>query len=446
MKLFFDSNSTKSYEYRISMLNKLETLININEKDILAAMTKDLGKSYAEGYITEIAPLKKEIAYYKKNLKKFMKPLKVSSPITIFPARSYIVLEPKGVILSISPWNYPALLMLAPLIAAIATGNCTILKPSEISVHTSALLANIINNEFNEAYICVILGDVTVTSKLLEHRFDHIFFTGSTNVGRIVMQQAANHLTPVTLELGGKSPAIVDETAKIDIAAKRIVWGKLLNSGQTCIAPDYIYAHSSIKSLLIEKMKFYINKFYTSDPLTSPEYASMINKKHFDRVVNLIDINKIVYGGKTDQTTNKIEPTIIDNVTLDDNIMKEEIFGPLFPIIEYVDLTKVIGEIKSGEKPLSLYIFTNDKTTKDRIISEISFGGGVVNDTLQHLLNDNLPFGGVGSSGVGRYHGIYGFQELSHAKSIVEKCTKLDLFLRYPPFKNKLKLLKLFLK
>ena len=443
---FFNSNSSKSYSYRIAMLDKLLSIIKQNENEIIDALNHDLGKSETEAYITEIAPIKSEIKYYKNNLKKFMQPERVSTNKTIFPAKSYILREPKGVVLIISPWNYPFYLSISPLVLAIATGNCAIIKPSEITQLSSLLIEKMINESFDNNYIKVINGGIETTDELLENRFDHIFFTGSTAVGKIIMQKAANHLTPVTLELGGKSPVIVDHTADIKLAAKRIIWGKLLNAGQTCIAPDYVYAHLSIKDELIKAMISTIHTFYLENPMQHIDYQRVVNEKHFNRIISLIKKENVVYGGNYDINTLKIEPTIIDNVTLSDKVMQDEIFAPILPILPYNDLTEVINNIKNGEKPLSLYIFTDDETTKKRITHEISFGGGTINDTLQHLLNDNLPFGGIGSSGIGKYHGRFGFDELSNLKSIVDKSKKLDIFLRYPPYKGKLKLLKLFLK
>lgn len=446
IKRFFNSNTTKSYSYRVAMLDKLLSIVKQNEQEIIDALNDDLGKSETESYITEIAAIKSEIKYYKSNLKKFMQKERVSTNKTIFPAKSYILREPKGVVLIISPWNYPFYLSITPLILAIATGNCAVLKPSEISEKSTLLLEKMINESFDNDYIKVVSGGREITEKLLDNRFDHIFFTGSTTVGRIIMQKAADHLTPVTLELGGKSPVIVDHTADIKLAAKRIVWGKLINAGQTCIAPDYVYAHLSIKDELIKAMTSTINTFYSENPMEHIDYQRVVNEKHFNRIISLIKKENVVYGGNYDINTLKIEPTIIDNVTLDDKVMKEEIFGPILPILPYNDLTEVISNIKNGEKPLSLYIFTGDETTKKRITSEVSFGGGTINDTLQHLLNDNLPFGGIGNSGIGKYHGRFGFDELSNLKSIVDKSTKFDIFLRYPPYKGKLKFLKLFLK
>ena len=446
IKKFFNSNTTKSYSYRVAMLDKLSSVVKQYESEIIDALSDDLGKSETEAYITEIAAIKSEIKYYKNNLKKFMKPESVSTNKTIFPAKSYIIREPKGVVLIISPWNYPFFLSLSPLVLAIATGNCAVIKPSEITEKSTLLIEKMINESFDNNYIKVISGGIEATNELLENRFDHIFFTGSTTVGRIIMQKAANHLTPVTLELGGKSPVIVDHTADIKLAAKRIIWGKLLNAGQTCIAPDYVYAHMSIKDELIKAMISTIHTFYSENPIEHIDYQRVVNERHFNRIISLIKKENVVYGGNYDINTLKIEPTIIDNVTLDDKVMQDEIFAPILPILPYNDLTEVISNIKNGEKPLSLYIFTDDETTKKRITQEISFGGGTINDTLQHLLNDNLPFGGVGNSGTGKYHGRFGFDELSNLKSIVDKSKKLDIFLRYPPYKGKLKLLKLFLK
>lgn len=441
---FFNSNKTLDYNFRLKQLKKLYNIVCQNENLISEALYKDLNKSESESYMTEIMIIKKEIKYFISNLKSLMKPKKVASPITIFPSSAFIYKEPLGLSLIISPWNYPIQLSLCPLATAIAAGCCAILKPSEYSTNSSNLLKNIISKNFEEDYIAVVTGGVSESTKLLNEKFDKIFFTGNSTVGKIVMEKATKNLTSVTLELGGKSPCIVDESANIDITAKRIIWGKLINAGQTCVAPDYIFVHSSIKDLLIKKLIFYIEKFYGNDLLNNPLYPKIITKHHYDRAKKLLDNETIIFGGNFDDEKLKIEATLIDNPQSDSPLLKEEIFSPILPIINYDNLDNLILSLKEKEKSLALYIFSNNKININKIITNISYGGGCVNDTIVHLMPHNLPFGGVGNSGMGKYHGKAGFDDFSNTKSIVKKPFFLDLPFKYPPYINKIKLFKFF--
>ncbi|ERJ11531.1 aldehyde dehydrogenase [Haloplasma contractile] len=446
-KQFFRTGETHELNFRIKQLKNLKNAIKQNEDEILTALKKDLNKSPFEAFITEIAFLYEEIDITIKKLKKWIKPKKVKTPITSFPAKSYIIKEPYGVSLIIAPWNYPFQLVLAPLIGAIASGNCAVLKTSEYAVHTSSSVIKLIEKTFDSSYISAMTGGVEVSQTLLKEQFDHIFFTGSVPVGKIVMKQAAEQLIPVTLELGGKSPVIVDDTVDLKLAAKRIAFGKFLNTGQTCVAPDYILVHERVKSQLITELQNAIRDSYGEDAYKSEDYGRIINDKQYNRLTKLLNSGgKIVSGGMTDSDIRYIEPTIIDDVTFEHEIMKDEIFGPLLPILSYSDLNVAIRNIQSLPKPLALYLFTNDKKTEKRILREVSFGGGCVNDTLMHLANPNLPFGGVGSSGLGAYHGETSIDAFSHEKSILKKANYLDISFRYPPYKSKIKWLRRFFK
>lgn len=387
-----------------------------------------------------------ELNYTIKHLGKWTKGERVKTPIAQFISRSKIYSEPYGLTLIISPWNYPFQLIVGPLIGAIAAGNCAVLKPSPYSVNTTNLMAKIIKETFDEEYIALVQGGREVNQKLLDEKFDYIFFTGGTTVGKVVMEAASKHLTPVTLELGGKSPCIIDETADIDLAAKRIVWGKLINAGQTCVTPDYLLVHKSVKKELIDSMKKYISQFYGDKPLDNPDYPKIINKKHFNRLIELMDHEEIIFGGKYSEATNQIEPTIFDNVTWENKIMEEEIFGPFIPILKFEDFNSIITGINKKPKPLSLYLFTTNKEREEKVINEISFGGGCINDTVVHLATSYMPFGGVGNSGMGSYHGKWSFDSFSHKKSILKKSNLLDLPFRYPPFKNGLDFVKKIMK
>lgn len=444
-RAFFNSHKTKDISFRREQLEKLERTIKRHESEIIEALYEDLGKSEFEAYLTELGVIYHELSFMKKNLNRMAKPKKVRSPITNFPSRSYEYKDPYGIVLIMSPWNYPFQLSILPLIGAIAAGNCAIIKPSAYSKNTSEITAKVLS-EFSNDYIAVVQGGRDENEKLLDEKFDYIFFTGSPKVGKIVMEKASKNLTPVTLELGGKSPCIVDSTADIDLSARRIVWGKLLNSGQTCIAPDYILAHSDIKEDLVSSIKKYIREFFGESPEKNPEYSKIINKKHFERLCNLIEKN-----GKSDLVAvdieeRKIAPLIIENAEWNSPVMSEEIFGPIIPIIEFSDLDNIIEEINSRPKPLALYIFTKSKSAEEKVLSRVSFGGGCINDTIMHIANNNLQFGGVGNSGMGAYHGKKSFETFSHTKSVVKKGLWLDVKLRYAPYEGKLKMIKKLLK
>src|SRR5699024_5599581 len=396
------------------------------------ALKEDLNKSEHETLTTELGVLYTEIDFVLKNLQRWMEPEKVASPMTHKGTKNYILREPFGVTLVISPWNYPLQLAIAPVIGAIAAGNCVILKPSEFAQSTSALLAEMIRSTFDGSFFSVIEGDKETSQYLLNQKFDYIFFTGSTKVGKSVMKQASEHLTPVTLELGGKSPAIVDKDANINFAARRIVWGKFTNAGQTCVAPDYLYVHEKVKFRLLKAMKKHIKSFYGKSPLKNNDYTRIINHSHFERLERFLSKGTVLHGGNVNRDMLTIEPTILDKITWEDPIMQEEIFGPILPVLSYTYLEDALAQIRSMDKPLALYYFGEDEKTQQQVIEYVPFGGGSINDTLYHLANPHLPFGGVGSSGMGAYHGQYGFDTFSHRKSIMKQTTKFDLPFRYP--------------
>lgn len=438
---YFNDGFTRDISFRKRQLITLKKIIEKNENIIMNALNEDLSKSKFEAYATEIGIVYQEINYMLKNIKKFMNPKRRRSSITNFPSKAYEYQEPYGSVLIISPWNYPFQLVMIPLIGAIAAGNCAVIKPSEFSKSTSSVLSKILEG-FPDEYICVIEGEKEVSQRLLEEKFDYIFFTGSPTVGKIVMKKASKHLTPVTLELGGKSPCIVDKEMDLDLVAKRIVWGKLLNSGQTCIAPDYVLVHKESKDELIVLMKKYIEEFYGSHPENNPDYPKIINKKHFDRLKRLIKESDNSWGGKTNENNLKIAPVILENSNWDSNIMKDEIFGPIIPILTYEEKEEIIEKINSRHKPLALYCFTNSKEFENEIIDKIMFGGGCINDTMVHIATSHLPFGGVGNSGMGSYHGKKSFYTFSHTKAVLKRGKWIDISLRYPPFKGKLNKLK----
>lgn len=431
-RTFFKSEKTFDYSFRKEQLEKLRNMLKANEKNIYQALNDDLNKSKNETLTTELGFLYSEIDITLKNLKEWMKEKKVDTPLTHKGSKSFVIPEPYGVTLTISPWNYPLQLAIAPVIGALAAGNTAVLKPSEFTPATSSLLAEMFGLAFDHNYLAVVEGAKETSQQLLELNFDYIFFTGSTNVGKIVMKQASEHLTPVTLELGGKSPAIVDQDAKIDLAAKRIVWGKYTNAGQTCVAPDYLYVHEKVKQKLLKAMKKHVKSFYGKDPLANKDYGHIVNQDHFERLTGLLADGNIFLGGNSDQEICSIEPTIIDDITWDDDIMREEIFGPLLPVITFTNIDEAISTLKDKEKALSLYYFSENVQSQQKVLDSLSFGGGCINDTLYHLANPNLPFGGVGSSGMGSYHGKDSFDTFSHKKSILKQTTKFDIPLRYP--------------
>jgi aldehyde dehydrogenase (NAD+) len=447
-KQYFHSGTTKDINFRIRMLRKLKEAIKKYEKDILAALHEDLRKSEFEAYSTEIGFVLDSIGYMIKNLKKWSKPVKVKTPIHQHPSKTYIMYEPYGTVLIIGPFNYPFQLVIEPLIGSMAAGNCAVLKPSESTPTISALLKRLIGETFDKEYIRVVEGEREATSALINSPFDYIFFTGSVPVGRIVMEAAAKNLIPVTLELGGKSPTIVDKTANLDIAAKRIMWGKLINAGQTCIAPDYLLVHKDIKEQLIASLKATIIDFYGSDASKSKDYGRIVNTRQFHRLASIIDRDKskIAYGGGYNKEDLYIEPILIDNATWSDASMEDEIFGPILPILDYSDLKIVINMINERPKPLALYLFTEDAAVEHQVLNSISFGGGCVNDTISHVASPYMPFGGVGNSGIGGYHGEESFKTFSHRKSILKKSTSFNMNIIYPPYKNKIDLVRKLLK
>lgn len=428
------------------MLRALKEALKKNEESILKALSEDLGKSDFEGYATELGITYEEINYLEKHLKSLMKPAKVRTPITQFKAKSYILHEPMGNTLIMSPWNYPLMLTMVPLAGAIAGGNTVVVKPSRYSEQTSKLMKRIIEETFSSEYIALFEGGHQTNTELLELRWDFIFFTGSPNVGRIVHQAANKYLTPCILELGGKSPVIIDGTDDMRLVAKRLAWGKFLNAGQTCVAPDYVLIKKGYAESLIKEMKIVIEKMFTDNPLSSEDLPKIINKKHFDRVKGLIEGSKVSYGGVSDDGKMKISPTLLYPVNETDSVMQEEIFGPVLPILEYDSLDEAITFIQKREKPLAFYIFSKDRKAIDKALSSVSFGGGCVNDTVVHLTAPELPFGGVGNSGMGSYHGKRSFQAFTHDKAVMDKALWIDLPVRYAPFKGKLKLLKMLMR
>ena len=446
-RAYFKTGATLPLKFRIDALKKLQSYIKKNEQEITSALTTDLGKSAIEGFMCEIGLVLSEISYMLKNIKKFAADEKKKTCITNFAAKSYVKKSPRGVILIMSPWNYPFLLTLEPLVDALAAGNTVIIKPSAYSAATSKVIDKMMKECFAPEYVTVITGGRAENQSLLEQKFDYIFFTGSHKVGREVMKKAADNFTPVTLELGGKSPCIVDKTAKIALAAKRIVWGKFLNCGQTCVAPDFILCHESIKTELITALKQQILVQFGVVPLANNSYGKIINKKHFDRICSLIDPSKIVCGGKSDAVILKIEPTIMDNISWKDPVMTQEIFGPVLPVLTYSTEEELLHILNSRARPLALYLFTTNQALEQKILSRCSFGGGCVNDTIVHLATNNMGFGGVGESGMGAYHGKVGFDTFSHTKTIVNKKNWIDVKMRYQPYTGaKERVLRRFLK
>ena len=435
-RAYFYSNETLNIEKRIHALKKLNTCIQKNEAEIATALEADLGKSNFESYMCETGLVLSEISYMLKHIRRFTREKRVHTPLSQFHSRSFTKPGPYGVVLIMSPWNYPFLLSLDPLIDAIAAGNTVILKPSAYSPNTSKLIEKMIRECFSPEMVAVVTGGRAENTSLLEEHFDYIFFTGSQNVGREVMRKSSAHLTPVTLELGGKSPCIVDESADLKLAARRIVFGKYLNCGQTCVAPDYICCHSSVKDAFLAEVKKQISLQFGEQPLSSSNYGKIINEKHFHRISGLIDHDKVIFGGHNDRNTLRIEPTVMDHVTYEDKVMQEEIFGPVMPVLTYNSLDELIGKINSMPHPLALYFFTRDKVAARKVTSQCQFGGGCINDTIIHLATSEMPFGGFGESGMGGYHGREGFRTFSHYKSIVDKKTWLDLPMRYQPYKR----------
>lgn len=441
---FFGTGETKKINFRKTMLMNLSRAVKASEKKIAEAIHLDLRRSETETYMTEIHEVLREIDFALKNLGKWSKPVKVRTPLTCLPGKSIRIPEPLGQVLVIAPWNYPFMLTMAPLVAAIAAGNCVVIKPSEFAENTEKLIADIIKNNFEPEYISVICGGIEETKELLEHRFDHIFFTGSTQTGKAIMSAAAKNLVPVTLELGGKSPCIIDDTADIKLTAKRIAWGKFMNAGQTCVAPDYLLVHENIKEPLMAEIKDNLKRFYGDDPSKSKNFGRIINKKHFDRLSSLIIRDKVFCGGASDDKDLYISPTLMDNIELDDAVMKDEIFGPILPVMSWTKMSDALDTVLGFPKPLALYVFSKDTKNIDMILNHTSSGSVCVNDTILQITSSHLPFGGVGESGMGSYHGKTGFDTFSHHKSVMTRPFVFDNPLRYPPQKKILKrLLKL---
>ncbi len=437
-KKFYQSGKTIPVKFRKEQLKKLYKAVKKYQPEIKAALKTDLGKSEYEGFMCESGLALTEISFMIRHVKKFAKRKTVYTPIAQFISHSYKQPVPYGNTLIVSPWNYPFLLTIDPLADAIAAGNTVIVKPSAYSPATSEIIGKIISECFDEEYVAVVKGGRNENKALLEQKFDFIFFTGSQTVGKEVLYKAAENLTPVVLELGGKSPCIVEKSANLSLAAKRIVFGKYLNCGQTCVAPDYILCEESVKDKFVSEVKKQIKLQFGENPLENKDYGKIINQKHFDRLSSLIDKDKVVIGGKTDADTLKIAPTVMDNVNFSDKVMEEEIFGPIMPIITFKDFDKLILELKEKAKPLALYIFSSDKKHINKVTTELSYGGGCINDVIIHLATSSMGFGGVGESGMGAYHGEEGFKAFSHYKSIVDKKTLIDLPMRYQPYKNKL--------
>ncbi len=447
---YFETGVTLSVDYRLEALRKLKTAMTERESDIAAALQADLGKSAFEGYMCETGMVLSEINYMLKHVRSYAKNRRVRTPLAQFAARSCQMPTPYGVTLIMSPWNYPLLLTLDPLVDALAAGNTAVVKPSAYSPATGAVMKEILESIYEPEYVAVVTGGRQENNFLLEEKFDYIFFTGSKTVGQLVLQKAAVYLTPVTLELGGKSPCIVDESANLKLAAKRIVFGKYLNCGQTCVAPDYVLCHRRVKDELLGYIKAEIAEQYMSDGnrgVDNPTYGKIITDKHFERIMSLIDSEKVVLGGVGDPSTRKIAPTVMDGVTWEDAVMQEEIFGPVMPILTFEKVDEVIETVNSHDKPLALYLFAEDKAVIDRVMKRCLFGGGCINDTIIHLATSHMGFGGVGESGMGSYHGKMGFDTFTHYKSIVDKKTWMDLPMRYQPYdKVKEKMVRMFLK
>ena len=444
---FFLTGNTLDVEFRIQSLQKLKAFILKYESEIHAAIQKDLGKSNFESYMCETGLTLSEISYMLKHVRSFAKEKRVHTPLAQFHSKSYRKPSPHGVVLIMSPWNYPFLLTIEPLVDAIAAGNTVVIKPSAYSPNTSAVIYRMISECFSPEYVSVITGGRAENTCLLGEKFDYIFFTGSQSVGKEVMKKAAEHLTPVTLELGGKSPCIVEKSANLKLAAKRIVFGKYLNCGQTCVAPDYIYCDASVKDALLKELRHQIRKQFGKQPLNNVNYGKIINEKHFQRICSLIDPSKVVVGGETNQERLQIAPTVMDHVTFQDAVMGQEIFGPVLPVLTYQTLDEAISQIQSMPHPLALYLFTSDQTIAQKVTSRCGFGGGCINDTIIHLATSEMGFGGFGESGMGSYHGKDGFDTFSHYKSIVDKKTWLDLPMRYQPYRAlHNKLIHMFLK
>ena len=448
MQQYFATGDTFDYAFRKSQLQKLRKSIQANERAIMEALYNDLKKSPEEAYSTEIGFIYAEITHTLKHLQEWMRPVTVSSPLIIFPSSSKIIHDPLGVTLIVAPWNYPFQLLMAPLIGAIAGGNCAVLKPSEFTPHTSAIVEKIVAEAYPSTYISVATGNgaEVVPQLMKQYRFDHVFFTGSIHVGREIALMAADKLVPVTLELGGKSPCIVDKDVNLKVAAQRIAWGKFTNVGQTCVAPDYLLVHESRKDELVALLRTSIVQFYGHDPMHSADYGKIVNENRYNKLESFLKQGTIVFGGQADKEKLYIAPTLLENVSENSPVMQEEIFGPILPMYTFTDHHQAVEMVQRMPNPLALYVFTNNATTEKLYTDKISFGGGCVNNTLIHLANAELPFGGVGNSGVGAYHGKFSFDTFTRQKSVVKTSTWMDPSAKYPPYKGKLGILKWLLK
>lgn len=431
---YFYSGETKTLEFRLANLKKLKNLLVEFEDNILMALSKDLGKSNFEAYSTELTMAYEEIKLAMDNLEDWMAPIDEKTPLMAMPAKSYTLFEPMGVTLIISPWNYPFLLAIDPLIGAMAAGNTMILKVSRKSKHTSSLIKDILNANFDPRYIHVVDNDQVSHDELLSYNYDHIFYTGGAKVGKIIMEAASKNLSKVTLELGGKSPAVVEKDANLGLAARSIAWGNTVNAGQTCVSPDYILVNAAVKDRFVKELEKALIEFYGPNPIDSHDYPSLINKDHLDGLVDLLENQYIIHGGEYDIENLKLAPTIVDGVDFSNKLMEEEIFGPIFPIISYTNLNEVLYKVKTLPKPLAFYLFTEEERIKEKVMYNMEFGNGMVNDTLMMVSNPHLQFGGVGYSGQGGYHGYYGFKNFSNQKSIMEASSDFEMKMKYPPY------------
>jgi len=434
-RAFFRTGATRAVEFRRAQLGRLAGALDRHEADLLAALQADLGKSPFQGYATELGPVQMEIRHALRNLRRWSAPRRRRTPWFVAPARGWVQAEPFGVALILGPWNYPLQLLVSPLVSAIAAGNCVVLKPSELAPRTAEVITTLVRENFAEEYIAVANGGADVAEALLRERFDKIFFTGSTRVGRLVMAAAAKHLTPVTLELGGKCPAIVCADAPVELAARRIAWGKFMNAGQTCVAPDFVLVERGARDPFVGAMKKALHEFYGTDPARCEDYGRIINPAHFERLVSYLRDGTAVHGGRHDAKELFIMPTILTNVSPGAAVMQEEIFGPILPMLEFEKLDEALALLRDGPTPLALYVFTRDRATEARVLAEARSGGACVNDVVSHMVGAGLPFGGLGESGLGAYHGHAGFEAFSHRRAVVRRATWLDLPFRYPPQK-----------
>lgn len=443
---FFRSGATRPVAFRREALLRLRAALEHEEGELLAALREDLGRPEAEAYASEVGFVLAEIDFTLRHLEGWARPRKERTPPLLFPATSWIHPEPYGCTLVIGPWNYPVQLLLVPLVGAVAAGNCSVVKPSELAPRTAEVVARILAASFPRGHVAVVQGGPEETEALLAQRFDYIFFTGGTRVGKLVMTAAARFLTPLTLELGGKSPCIVDASADLAVAARRIAWGKFMNAGQTCVAPDFVLAHASIRAELVRLLAETVRGFYGDEPRRSPDFGRIVNTRHFDRLVAQLGSGKVVAGGGNDREARYIAPTILDGVQWDDPVMQDEIFGPLLPVLEFSSLDEAIARLQAMPRPLALYVFAQDASVQDRVLREAPSGGACINDTVSHLLNPRLPFGGVGDSGLGGYHGRHSFETFSHMRSVVRRGTWFDLAAKYPPYRLPLPVLRKLMK